>query len=267
MPAISQWIRLEDRLGYLVLPERAAMPLPSVLVVHDSLGVTEFVEDLARRIAAAGYATLAPDLYAVGGARPAAVTRERIAEAAAFMSSLPSKAYFQIDARESALVALAEPVGRRIRETLAQLAGFASPETQANSIALLRRAIGYLRSERPETRGQKVACLGEGLASLLACEEPELAGAAVFYGSVPPDDKLSRIRCPVIAFYGSEDTQINAGIAKLEHALRAACKSFEYNIYEGADHGFFNDTTSKYDVRASRDSYARLLSFFLRTLA
>jgi len=109
--------------------------------------------------------------------------------------------------------------------------------------------------------------VGEGLSALLACAEPELSGAAVFYGSAPPDETLSRINCPIIAFYGAKDTRINAGIARLEDALRRAGKSFEYHIYQEADHGFFNDTMGNYDVRASRDSYVRLLSFFLRTLA
>ena len=266
MPAIGEWIRYGDQLGYLVLPKRATAPLPSLVVIQDSLGVTEHVEDVAGRIASAGYAVLAPDLYAVRGARPAALVRERITEALDFLSDLPPTARFDVNARENALTTVAEPFQSRIRETITQISRFASPEAQANSIVLLRRAVRYLRSERSETRGQKVACMGEGLSALLACEEPELAGAAVFCGSAPSADKLARINCPVIAFYGAKDTRINAGIAGLEQALHQAGQSFEHYVYDEADHGFFNDTMGNYDVRASRDSYVRLLMFLLRIL-
>ena len=131
----------------------------------------------------------------------------------------------------------------------------------------LRRTVRYLRLERAETRGQKVAALGEGLSALLACEEPELAGAVVFYGATPAATKLAQIRCPVIAFYGGKDARINAGIPDLVEGMRLTDTRLEYHVYEGAGHGFFNDTKpAYYDLAASRDSFARLLMFLLETL-
>ena len=53
---------------------------------------------------------------------------------------------------------------------------------------------------------------------------------------------------------------------EMERAMKAAAKPFEYRIYEGAGHAFFNDTTGAYDVKAARDSFARLLGFFARIL-
>jgi carboxymethylenebutenolidase len=49
--------------------------------------------------------------------------------------------------------------------------------------------------------------------------------------------------------------------------MRSAGKELEYRIYEGAGHAFFNDDAPSYDVEAARDSFARLLSFFSRTLS
>jgi 4-hydroxybenzoate polyprenyltransferase len=48
--------------------------------------------------------------------------------------------------------------------------------------------------------------------------------------------------------------------------MRRGGKSFEYHIYPGAVHSFFNDDRPSYDVRASRDSFARLLTFFVKNL-
>jgi carboxymethylenebutenolidase len=54
--------------GYMVRPSAAAGPLPSVVVVHENRGLNPYIEDVARRLAKAGFMALAPDgLTSVGG--------------------------------------------------------------------------------------------------------------------------------------------------------------------------------------------------------
>ena len=54
--------------GYLVRPARAEGPLPGVVVVHENRGLNPYIEDVARRVAKAGFIALAPDgLSSVGG--------------------------------------------------------------------------------------------------------------------------------------------------------------------------------------------------------
>ena len=54
--------------GYLVKPAKAEGPLPAVLVVHENRGLNPYIEDVARRVAKAGFLALAPDgLTSVGG--------------------------------------------------------------------------------------------------------------------------------------------------------------------------------------------------------
>ena len=54
--------------GYLVRPAGATGKLPAVLVVHENRGLNPYIEDVARRVAKAGFLTLAPDgLTSVGG--------------------------------------------------------------------------------------------------------------------------------------------------------------------------------------------------------
>ncbi|AHG22462.1 dienelactone hydrolase [Chania multitudinisentens RB-25] len=54
--------------GYLVLPAKAKGPVPGVVVVHENRGLNPYIEDVARRLAKAGFVALAPDgLSSVGG--------------------------------------------------------------------------------------------------------------------------------------------------------------------------------------------------------
>ncbi|MCB1338080.1 MAG: dienelactone hydrolase family protein [Maritimibacter sp.] len=54
--------------GYLVKPTTGDGPFPAVLVVHENRGLNPYIEDVARRVAKAGFMALAPDgLTSVGG--------------------------------------------------------------------------------------------------------------------------------------------------------------------------------------------------------
>ena len=54
--------------GYLVKPAKAAGKLPGVVVVHENRGLNPYIEDVARRVAAAGFVAFAPDaLFPLGG--------------------------------------------------------------------------------------------------------------------------------------------------------------------------------------------------------
>jgi carboxymethylenebutenolidase len=54
--------------GYLVRPSAATGKLPAVVVVHENRGLNPYIEDVARRLAKAGFLALAPDgLTSVGG--------------------------------------------------------------------------------------------------------------------------------------------------------------------------------------------------------
>jgi len=54
--------------GYLARPARSDGKLPAVVVVHENRGLNPYIEDVARRLAKAGFLVLAPDgLSSVGG--------------------------------------------------------------------------------------------------------------------------------------------------------------------------------------------------------
>ena len=53
--------------GYLVRPANAAGKVPAVLVIHENRGLNPYIEDVARRLAVAGFIAFAPDgLTSVG---------------------------------------------------------------------------------------------------------------------------------------------------------------------------------------------------------
>jgi carboxymethylenebutenolidase len=56
--------------GYQAEPRRLAAPLPSVLVIHENRGLNAHIEDVARRLALAGYRALAPDFLSPIGGTP-----------------------------------------------------------------------------------------------------------------------------------------------------------------------------------------------------
>lgn len=273
MPIRSDWVTYGEHSGYLAWPERAVLPLPALLVIQDVWGVDGHIEDVTNRLAAAGYAALAPDLYARHGERPAAWSRERADEAQAFVNTRPSMNWMDPNVRQVEISKLPPTQSRRVGETLdALFASLAGGTVQGEQhVKPLLAATRFLRQACPATLAQKVASvgfgMGGGLSALLACHDPELAGAVVFYGSSPPAELAKRIRCPVRGFHGSLDQRNNAAVAPFADAMKAAGTPFESQIYQGAMHGFFNDTRAAYDVRAARDAFARLLEFLRQVLA
>ncbi|HUI92157.1 MAG TPA: dienelactone hydrolase family protein [Chitinivibrionales bacterium] len=265
----GEWITYGGGKGYFAAPERAAAPLPGIIVIQEAFGVNEHIEDVTKRFAAAGYAALAPDLFTVNGERPAPLSPERIGKAVRFMRQLPPGAMANPAIRDAEMAKLPDADRKQIGETYGQI--FGGPERLPPYVARLREAFRHLRGAQPQTKGQKVACvgfcMGGGLSALLACEEPEISGAAVFYGATPPADKIHSIRCPVIGFYAGNDTRINPGIPVFEKAMRAAGKQYERFVYDGANHSFFNDDGPSYNVKAVRDAFVRLLAFFQKTLS
>jgi carboxymethylenebutenolidase len=250
----------QDCAAFRARPAATTERLPAVLLIQEIWGVDDHIQDLAGRVATAGYATLAPDLYSLGG-RPAALQPPRVAAVKAFLNSLPVGTWWNEAARQEALAGL--PAGERsaVAESLGAL--FA-PRDRDALVALLGDACAALRDD-PAGDGRVAAvgwCMGGGLAARLACAEPALAGAAIFYGEPAPDDLVSRIACPVIGFYGGEDPRITDTVPAFAATMKAAGKDYEPHVYPGAPHAFFNDTRPSYTVAAARDAWARLLAFF-----
>ncbi len=56
--------------GYLAAPAGSPAPLPGVIVIHENRGLNGYIEDVARRLALAGFFTVAPDFLTPSGGTP-----------------------------------------------------------------------------------------------------------------------------------------------------------------------------------------------------
>jgi len=121
-------------------------------------------------------------------------------------------------------------------------------------------------------------CWGGRVAWLGACTNPRYEAAAIFYGgrvklvmgegNPPAIDLAGNIRCPVIGFFGNEDTNPTpADVNDYEAALKKAGVSCVFHRYDGAGHAFqsFNNP-DRYRERASEDAWKKVLAFFDRHL-
>jgi carboxymethylenebutenolidase len=110
-------------------------------------------------------------------------------------------------------------------------------------------------------------CFGGGVANNLAVQlGADLAAAVPFYGGQPPAADVARIKASLLIHYASLDTRINEGWPAYEEALKANKVNYTMHMYEGANHGFHNDTTPRYDQVAATLAWRRTLDFFNKHL-
>jgi carboxymethylenebutenolidase len=130
-------------------------------------------------------------------------------------------------------------------------------------------AARWLKS-RPECSGKIGVvgfCFGGGIANTLAVRMgSELSAAVPFYGSQPPAADVAKIKSPLLLQYASLDKRINDGWPAYEAALKANHVNYTAYMYAGANHGFHNDTTPRYDEAAAKLAWKRTLDFFNRYL-
>ena len=209
--------------GYLVRPAKAGGKVPGVVVVHENRGLNPYIEDVARRVAKAGFIALAPDgLTSVGG--------------------YPGN----------------DDKGRELQATV-------DPEKLMNDFFA---AIEWLMKHDATTGKVGITgfCYGGGVVNAAAVAYPELGAGVSFYGRQAEARDVPRIKAPLMLHYGELDTRINEGWPAYEKALKAAGKTYEAYIYPGANHGFHNDSTPRYDDAAARLAWDRTLEWFRRYL-
>ena len=105
-------------------------------------------------------------------------------------------------------------------------------------------------------------CYGGGVANFLATQLPDLAVAVPFYGAQPPAEEVAKIKAALLIHYAGNDDRINAGWPTYEAALKAAGVKYEAFVYPGAQHGFNNDTTPRFDAAAAKLAWSRTIDFF-----
>jgi carboxymethylenebutenolidase len=110
-------------------------------------------------------------------------------------------------------------------------------------------------------------CMGGTFALRAACEIDGLAAAAPFYGDIPDEQTLARLKVPTLFIAGARDGWITPekvnGLKEAAHKYNLPVEVVSYD----ADHAFFNDTRPEvYDPEAAADAWQRVLNLFRERL-
>jgi carboxymethylenebutenolidase len=148
-------------------------------------------------------------------------------------------------------------------------------------VADMQAAFAVLTAQ-PEVDAKRIGvvghCWGGRVAWLTACHIPPLAAMATFYGgnikkalgagNTPPLELTRFIACPVIGFYGNNDTNPSPqDVNDYREALAAAGVAHEFHQYDGAGHAFQNfPMPERYHAQVSEDAWGKLLAFLQEKL-
>ncbi len=213
------------------IPEtKAAGRRPAVIILQEAFGVNAHVKRVCQRVAAAGYAAFAPELFHRTGAG----------------------LEFGYDEFPKIKPIMGALTNAQILEDLRVTYSYISklPNVDPARIAVW----GF--------------CLGGWAATLAACELP-LGAAISFYGGgmvrprpgfnfTPLLDRFDSIRCPLLLVYGAQDTGIPPeDISAVQSKLTALGKTFEVEIYPDAGHGFFCEDRAAYHRASAEAAWTR----------
>ena len=125
-------------------------------------------------------------------------------------------------------------------------------------------AFQFLRDHETTTGrvGAVGFCYGGGVVNQLAVRLPDLGAGVPFYGSAPALEDVPSIQAPLMIQLAGLDERINANYPAYQQALEASGKEFVVHTYEGANHGFHNDTTPRFDEQAAGLAQERTIAFF-----
>jgi carboxymethylenebutenolidase len=217
------------------MPAQLAYPsgrerAPGVLVIQEAFGLNDHIKDVARRLAAEGYVTLAPDLYYRGGV-----------------------------GRTAGYAELAQAI-----ELMGQLTDDGIVSDVAAAVARLEseRAVTVGRI------GITGFCMGGRVSYLAACALPDkIRAAAPFYGGGIPVERTVSLAAPVLAFFGGDDPFVpEAQVERLRAEAARLGKAVEIVVYPKAPHGFFCNERDSYRPADAADAWSRLLAFLGRHL-
>jgi carboxymethylenebutenolidase len=202
-PRHLEWITVKHdgrEVGcYIGFPEVKGKA-PAVVVIHEIYGLSDWARNVVDELAEAGYIAIAPDLLWGTGAKGGGTAE---------LSS--------------------DQIGLKIR---------ALPADQIT--ADLNACADYVK--KLDACNGKIAvagfCYGGGESFRFATNSKAVKAAFVFYGTPPKAGEMAKIQAPVYGFYGGNDARVTATVPQATTDMKAAGKTYEPTVYDGAGHGF-----------------------------
>jgi carboxymethylenebutenolidase len=107
-------------------------------------------------------------------------------------------------------------------------------------------------------------CYGGGISNSMAVwMGADLAAAVPYYGAVPADDDIPKMKAAILVHHGELDTRLAMTWPAYNKALTAANVPHEGYIYPGAVHGFNCDATpERYNKAAADLAWQRTIGWF-----
>ena len=231
--------------GGFQMPAYRAAPagrssLPVVLVVQEIFGVHEYIADVCRRLAHAGYLAIAPALYARQG-DPAQYTE----------------------------------VARLLSELVAKV-----PDAQVLGDLDATVAWAAAHGGNTDKLGVTGFCWGGRQTWLYTAHNPKVKAGVAWYGRLVGDstaltpkhpvELAAQLKGPVLGLYGAADTGIpldtvermKAALAEAGAKGNAAAKASEFVVYPDAPHAFHADYRPSFRKEAAEDGWKRALAWF-----
>ena len=218
---------------YLSTPEGSG-PFPAMVVIHHMSGVDQFVRDMTDRLAGAGYASVAPNLY------HRASDAERAAASGPRDLLKDPEVVIDVNATVDYLRNHAAVAGERLG-----LIGF----------CMGGRVVWLAAATNPHFKAA-VPCYGGSI--MLAWDN---AGQTHF-------ELSSGISCPILFHFGELDGNPSPDdMANLDAELTRLGKEHQFLTYPGANHGFMNHIGQRYHKEASDASWPQTMAFLSEHLA
>ena len=219
------------------LPGYRAMPaggtkLPTVLVIHEIFGVHEYLRDVCRRLAKAGYLAIAVDMYIRHGET-------------AKMSNVQE--------------IMAGPVA-------------AASDTEHMADLDACAAWAAKNGGDPQRLAVTGFCRGGRTTWLYAAHNPQLKAAVAWYGELDaaqtarkpksPLDLAGQMKAPVLGLYAGKDQGITADqVEYMRSELTKAGSKSQIHVYPDAPHAFHADYRPTYRKEAAEDGWKRMLEW------
>lgn len=225
-PRHREWVTVKhngrDVETMIVYPETKDKR-PVVLIIHEIFGLSDWAQELADEVAAAGYIAVAPDLLS-GMAPNGGRTKD-----------------FSVD---GAIEATGKLIPSQITADLNAAADYGLKLPASNGKFFVA---GF--------------CWGGSQTFRFATDRADLSGAFVFYGGPPAKEAMANIKAPVYGFYAGNDARIGATVPDTISNMKAAGKKYDPVTYDGAGHGFMRageaPDASEPNKRAREDAWKR----------
>ncbi|HWE44528.1 MAG TPA: dienelactone hydrolase family protein [Caulobacteraceae bacterium] len=231
--------------GYIAMPQDARHT-PVVVVISEVFGLHEYIRDVCRRLAHAGYVAIAPDFFARAG-NPATLTMDQRAEIFRIVATATDK-----------------QVMGDINATLDYI---------ASKPALGQKHPDFADMNRVGITG---FCWGGGVTWMAMIEVPRIKTGVAWYGQLFPGnprsaedrkypvEEVDKIHGPVLGLYAGLDKGFTPDqVEAMRKALKAKGDTRSELIeYPDAQHGFHADYRATYNEKDAKDGWARLLAWF-----